>query len=183
MNPRAEERLQKRMPCMIEIQGEQQKAIVLNLSRAGFYVQTMIAAQRGQSVSVLLDSEYADPLDLRTQVVWKRRPASRMYELGGRGLGLRLSSAPPCYLDLCDELLPVVKPAPGAASAAEEPVRGQPYRVRLRLEGSSRSSCFEVDSVSEASAAAAALVRAAETMPGRTWEVLDVSLVLPVKSA
>ena len=80
------------------------------------------------------------------------------------------------YLDLCDELLPVVKPAPRAGRRAEKP-KGQRYRVRLRLMGSSRSGCFDVDSVSEASAAAAALERAAESTPGQTWEVLDVSLV------
>ena len=143
----------------------------------------MVAAERGQSVSVVIDSEQAAPVDLPTKVVWKRRSGARMYELGGRGLGLQLSSAPLPFLDLCDDLRPVVKPAPEAGSAAEDPAREQSYHVRLRLMGSSRSGRFEVDSVSEASAAAAALERATEATPGQTWEVLDVSLLSRARSA
>ena len=175
MYPRAEDRILKRMPCSIEIQGEYQKAIVLNLSRAGLFVQTMVAAKRGQSASIVLDSKHTGPLDLPTKVVWKRCPAARMYELGGRGVGLQISRVTLPYLDLCDELLPVVKPAPRAGRRAEKP-KGQRYRVRLRLAGSARTRRFEFESRSEASAAAAALERAARAMPGQSWEVIDVSL-------
>ena len=175
MNPRILERVQKRMPCLIEIEGEQQKAIILNLSRAGLFVQTVVKAKRGQSVSVVIDAGHAGRLDLWTQVAWKRRPGVRSYELGGRGLGLQLSGAPRRYLDLCDELAPQAGPVSSAGPAVKAPGSGRQYGIRLRLSGSTRTRRFECESQSEESATAVALSWAAQATPGQTWEVLDVS--------
>ena len=72
MQPR-EERIQKRIPCSIEFQGEVHQAIVLNLSRAGLFVQTRVSPRRGAKVAVALDSGKGGRLDLPTRVAWKRR--------------------------------------------------------------------------------------------------------------
>ena len=106
-------RLRKRIPCSIQLEGlagQEQKAVVLNLSRGGLFVQTTARASRGDRVAVSFElGSSGKPVSLPARVVWTRRRTARSAPVDGVGFGVQLQRAPQTYLDLCDHLLPKLK--------------------------------------------------------------------------
>ena len=188
MHAHTDPRIRRRIPCSLEVQGLRQKALVLNLSRTGLFVQTNTRVKRGTEVAVSLDvGKPPESLALPARVVWARGGASRNLGTDEGGLGLRLGSTPLGYLAMCDELLPVLKSAVGSqvgarpdrsakpAVEAAPVIPLHPYRVRLKLAGSARTRWVEVEAVTREAASREALALAAPGTPrGAVWEVLEV---------
>jgi Tfp pilus assembly protein PilZ len=149
------------MPCSLRIDGREHRALVLNLSTGGLFVRTTARARPGARIELELPVEgKRESLPLCASVVWRRLTPSTVSQLNEGGLGLRISDAPPAYLDLMAELS-------GDPSVAETQLLC--FDVRVKQSAGPRSRWLRVDGSDEAAACALALSKA-----GADWEILEV---------
>ncbi len=113
MDRRDSHRIKRRIPCDFEYEGHAYNGIVVDLSPDGLFLQTDTAIEPGSELELRLRSERFAELNVRGRVVRRRFTPAVLASMIRRGVGLRLTSAPPAYfemLGLAGEMAPA--PAP-----------------------------------------------------------------------
>jgi hypothetical protein len=166
---RAAKRHKRRMFCEIVHEGRPQRAIVIDVSRTGLFVQTGARLAPGTEVDIdlRLDSG-GEPIRLRGSVARQKAVPAQLTSIAHGGLGIRILSAPRAYYDAIGERAPW----PGAARKAEAPAppadASKPrFRVRVKQTDGPRSRVLDIAAESEERACKLAL---REVGPG--WEAL-----------
>lgn len=161
------------MACEIETDGRQQRAIVLDLSRTGLFVQTSARLAPGTTVEVRLAAEERrEPILVRATVARQKAVPSNLTSVAQGGVGLQILDAPRAYYELIGERPPLPGRAAGEATPGSTetaaPPDGRPlFRVRVKQSDGPRSRILEVFEESAERACAAALAQV-----GTGWEAL-----------
>lgn len=181
---RIAKRIRRRMPCELRAEGRQQRAIVIDLSRTGLFVQTSARLSPGAQVELWLQFEDdREPLLLRAAVARQKAVPSNLTSVAQGGIGLRIVDAPRAYFELLGEKGP---PAPGAeapaapvARASTPPAASAPapsslprFRVRVKQSDGPRSRILDIVAETAERASAAALAQV-----GAGWEALGAERV------
>lgn len=176
---RVAKRIRRRLACEIKADGRQQRAIVLDLSRTGLFVQTSARLTPGTTVELWLQFEsHPEPVMVRAAVARQKAVPSNLTSVAQGGVGLRILDAPRKYYDLIGETPPLPRnggapgPAPAPAAAAppatpEAPARTR-FRVRVKQSDGPRSRILDIFEDTAERACAAALAQL-----GAGWEALD----------
>lgn len=186
---RVAKRIRRRMPCELKAAGRQQRAIVLDCSRTGLFVQTSARLKPGSSVEVWLQAEgQREPMMLRASVARQKAVPSNLTSVAQGGIGLRILDAPRSYYELLGESPPAPRgngttvpgatapgvrraPSPSPTPRAAAPAAGAPvaprYRVRVKQSDGPRSRILDIVAESAERACAAALAQL-----GAGWEAL-----------
>jgi len=183
---RPAKRFRRRMPCEIQADGRQQRAIVIDVSRSGLFVQTSARLAPGSEIGVALQVEgSAELLRLRVRVARQKAVPSNLTSVAQGGVGLRILQAPPAYYALLDEqegvataLLPTPRDATERASSAGERANAPSvaeaatprFRVRVKQSDGPRSRVIDVHADSAEQARSRALAKL-----GQGWEVVDAT--------
>ena len=168
-------RIKKRIPCEIELAGQWQPALVLDVSFNGLFIQTRRSIDPGTQVSVRLRlPSHSETIELRAAVARARRTPARLASVATGGIGLLIRTAPNAYYEFLAGISPEhPKPAPGAPGPSPEPAPPTSrFRVRAHQTGGSRSRTLKVGADSPEEAKQLALRQL-----GEKWAVLDVELV------
>jgi hypothetical protein len=174
------------MACELKADGRQQRAIVIDLSTTGLFVQTSARLSPGAQVELWLQFEdLREPILLRAAVARQKAVPSNLTSVAQGGIGLRIVDAPRAYYDLLGEPGP---PAPGATTApamppaaarapapkaAPPPAPSLPrFRVRVKQSDGPRSRILDIVAETAERACAAALKQV-----GAGWEALGAERV------
>jgi Tfp pilus assembly protein PilZ len=104
MDPRAEPRFKKRMPCKLRRNQIMFHGLVLDVSRTGLFVQSSAAAKVGDEIEVALSRrERETTIELIAEVVWQRKAPQQLRSVVEGGLGLKICYAPEPYYTLLAE--------------------------------------------------------------------------------
>lgn len=167
---RVAKRIRRRIPCELRASGRQQRAIVLDCSRTGLFVQTSARLAPGTQVEVWLQFEgQREPMLLRATVARQKAVPSNLTSVAQGGVGLRILDAPRSYYDLLGEAPPDRNDAtaPGVTvavrTAANAPVAGVTEAGRSRSNASSAG--VEASSARSASNPSSARVAARGAHP------------------
>jgi len=172
---RAARRQKRRMFCEIVHEGRAQRAIVLDVSRTGLFVQTSARLAPGTELEILLRLEAnAEPVRLRTAVARQKAVPAQLTQIAHGGMGLRILEAPREYYHAIGEPAPwpgmgARRPAQATASTAPASTAPQKprFRVRVKQREGSRSRVLEIAAETPERACALALVAV-----GPGWEAL-----------
>lgn len=173
---RVAKRIRRRMACEIQAEGRQQRAIVLDLSRTGLFVQTSARLSPGSVLELSIPSESREPIVLRAAVARQKAVPSNLTSVAQGGVGLRILDAPRAYYELIGERPPLPgraagapAPAPGGTPAAPAPPAPERprFRVRVKQREGPRSRILDVVAETAERACAAALEQV-----GAGWEAL-----------
>lgn len=165
-----------RLACEVVSDGRSQRAIVLDLSKSGIFVQTGTRLPPGSEVEVrLLLTDTSEPILLRASVARNKQVPPQLTSVARGGVGLRILDAPAAYYDTIasleggDSLRQAS--APAAPPAAPEPARTR-FRVRVKQSDGPRSRSVEIlpESPDEARARALAQV-------GAGWEAVTADSI------
>lgn len=187
-------RIRRRMACELKAEGRQQRAIVIDLSRTGLFVQTSARLSPGTQVELWLQFEdEREPLLLRAAVARQKAVPSNLTSVAQGGIGLRIVDAPRAYYELVGETAAPVPPVAAAGPKAPPPASAQPpaapaggpeaspaaplpslprFRVRVKQSDGPRSRILDIVAETAERASAAAL---AQVGPG--WEALGAERV------
>ena len=146
-------------------EGRSQRAIVLDVSESGIFVQTGTRLPPGSAVEVhvrMLANE--EPLLLRARVARNKQVPPQLTSVARGGVGLKILDAPPAYYDQIKAMIDVDK-APRVAPAPQTP-RNR-FRVRVKQREGPRSRSLEILADSEEEARARALADV-----GSGWEAV-----------
>jgi len=171
---RIAKRVRRRMACEIRSEGRQQRAIVIDFSRTGLFVQTSVRLSPGTPVELWIQFEdQREPILLRASVARQKAVPSNLTSVAQGGVGLRILDAPRTYYELLGEAPPLPRPAPSPArapSAASAPA-AEPslprFRVRVKQSDGPRSRILEIVAETAERACASALAQL-----GTGWEAL-----------
>jgi Tfp pilus assembly protein PilZ len=155
-------------------EGRSQRAIVLDLSETGLFVQTGTRLPPGSEVEVLVRlAESVEPVRLRAQVARNKQVPPQLTSVARGGVGLRILDAPPAYYQQIDALdgsgkkrspadaAPAPTPTPAPAPAKLR------FRVRVKQNDGPRSRSLEIVAASADEARARALADV-----GSGWEAV-----------
>jgi PilZ domain len=175
---RAAKRYRRRTACELRAEGRQQRAIVLDLSRTGLFVQTSARLAPGTSVELLVHFEgHREPMLLRARVARQKAVPSNLTSVAQGGIGLRLIDPPRAFYDLIDDqsdstapagLAPEPGPAPKPADAPTLPR----FRVRVKQSEGNRSRILDIMAETAERACATALAQV-----GAGWEALGAEQI------
>ena len=178
---RAAKRFRRRMACELIADGRPQRAIVLDVSSTGMFVQTSTRLLPGTPVELQLRFEPNDePMAIRARVVRHRSVPANLTSVAQGGIGLRILEAPPSFYEGLrtrddDAANPRTTTGPGALQplAPPAPAPSTPrFRVRVKQTDGPRSRMLDV---------AAETADAARTMAlaqlGSGWEALGAEPV------
>jgi Tfp pilus assembly protein PilZ len=164
-----------RLPCELVFDGVAQRAIVLDLSTSGVFVQTGARLRPGTDVEIRLQlATAAEPLLLRARVARAKQVPSQLTTVAHGGIGLRLREAPKAYFEAIEALesgkslrghVPE-SAVPGEAKKPAAPARPR-FRVRVQQSDGPRSRTIELAADNEAQARAFALREC-----GSGWEAV-----------
>lgn len=170
---RRSKRFRRRMACEIDIEGRPQRAIVLDVSRTGLFVQITARLLPGTMVELRLRvAETSEPIALRARVARHKSVPANLTSVAQGGVGLRIVDAPAAFY----EVLGVSGDTPTAGSPAafttappDAPaVPPSPrFRVRVKQTDGPRSRILDIAAATAESARTAALAEV-----GRGWEAL-----------
>lgn len=164
MQTAIEPRVRRRVPCTINVAGGQHRALVLNLSRSGLFVQTSLPADPGTPIAIDLSGPRGDEsIAVSGTVVWRRRISPRMSSTNQSGMGVRLDAPPMAWSELVGDAPVVTATAPSAAHIE--------YSVRLAQTGSPRTRRLVVRGGCEQEARDKAISEV-----GADWEILELSI-------
>lgn len=105
MRPAAEPRFKKRIPCRLEQSRSTSSGMVLDVSRRGLFVQTVVSARPGDAVEVVLSgSEQRPDIVLNARVVWQRKVPVQLRSAMQSGVGLQIRYATEAYYALLAEV-------------------------------------------------------------------------------
>lgn len=144
-----------RLPCEIVFDGVAQRAIVLDLSASGIFVQTGARLRPGSDVEIRLqlDTE-SEPLLLRASVARAKQVPSQLTTVAHGGVGLRLLNAPNAYFEAIAALESgkslrghVVASGAPVENKRSDPAPAPPrprFRVRVQQSDGPRSRTIEL---------------------------------------
>ena len=169
---RAARRQKRRMFCEIVHEGRAQRAIVLDVSRSGLFVQTSARLAPGTELEIDLRLEAnAEPIRLRAAVARQKAVPVQLTQVAHGGMGLRILEAPREYYHAIGEPAPWPAAARGAAekkAAAPAAPEAKPrFRVRVKQREGPRSRILDIAAETPERACALALVAV-----GPGWEAL-----------
>ena len=168
-------RVKKRIPCEIQVNGQWQPALVLDVSWNGLFVQTRRSIDPGAEIEVRLRLPgRSETIELLTEVARARRVPARLASVAQAGLGLRIRTAPNAYYEFVAEFSPdQAAPAPPKPERSPEPAPPKPkFKVHAQQTGSPRSRTLTVGADSPEQAKADALRQL-----GERWTVRDVERI------
>jgi hypothetical protein len=169
------QRVKKRIPCEIQVSGQWQPALVLDVSWNGLFIQTRSPAHPGAQVPVRLRLPgRSETVELATEVARARRVPFRLASITQGGLGLHVRSAPNAYYEFVAEFSEdQTAPAASAPEAPPEPAPPEAqFKVRAQQTGGPRSRTLKVDATSPEQAEKVALRQL-----GEGWTVLGVEQI------
>jgi Tfp pilus assembly protein PilZ len=176
---RVARRFRRRTACELRADGREQRAIVLDVSRTGLFVQTSARLSPGSQVEVLVQFEgQPEPMLLRARVARQKAVPSNLTSVAQGGIGLRLVEAPPSFYRMIGEQdggpttppRPAQAPPPKAAQAAAAALPR--FRVRVKQTDGPRSRILDIMAETAERARAAALAEV-----GAGWEALGAEQV------
>jgi hypothetical protein len=164
------------MPCEIRADGRQQRAIVLDFSRSGLFVQTSARLAPGTTVELEIQLDSTSPaVRVRARVARQKAVPSNLTSVAQGGVGLRILEAPPAYyaaLDqhASDEDDAAATPPPREAPAPP-PRRAAPrFKVRVKQTDGPRSRILDIEADDADGARARALAEV-----GKGWEIVEAT--------
>ena len=166
-----------RLPCeVVSSDGRSQRAIVVDLSETGVFVQTGTRLLPGSEVNVrLLLTDATEPIQLRARVARNKQVPPQLTSVARGGVGLKILDAPAAYYETIASLEgadSLRQPsAPAAPPAAPEPARTR-FRVRVKQSDGPRSRSVEILAESPDEARARALAEVGAGWEAVTTEVL-----------
>jgi Tfp pilus assembly protein PilZ len=186
---RIAKRIRRRMACELRAEGRQQRAIVLDFSRTGLFVQTSARLAPGTPVELWIQFEdQREPILVRATVARQKAVPPNLTSVAQGGVGLRILDAPRAYYDLLGEdgtdpgetRPPVPRAGPPAAArgaatraAAQAAAPALPrFRVRIKQSDGPRSRVLDIVAETAERACAAALQQV-----GAGWEALGAERV------
>jgi hypothetical protein len=183
---RVAKRIRRRMACELKAEGRQQRAIVIDFSRTGLFVQTSARLAPGAQVELWLQFEdQREPILLRAAVARQKAVPSNLTSVAQGGVGLRILDAPRAYYELVGETGPPTTPPLRSASSPRSPAAAAPrpaaavpppslprFRVRVKQSDGPRSRILDIVAETAERACAAALAQV-----GAGWEALGAERV------
>lgn len=176
---RTAKRFRRRMACELIADGRPQRAIVLDVSSTGMFVQTSTRLVPGTRVELQLRFETNDePIAIRARVVRHRSVPANLTSVAQGGIGLRIVEAPPSFYESLrgrdDDATNARNPAgPAALQPAPAPAPSGPrFRVRVKQSDGPRSRMLDVAAETADAARAMALAQL-----GSGWEALGAEPV------
>ena len=168
-------RVKKRIPCEIQVRGQWQPALVLDVSSNGLFVQTRRSIAPGAEVEIRLRLPgRSEPIEILAAVARALRVPPRLASVAQSGLGLKIRSAPNAYYEFVAEFAgDRAAPAPPKPERSPEPAPPKPkFKVHAQQTGSPRSRTLTVGADSLEQAKAVALRQL-----GEGWTVRDVERI------
>ncbi len=111
-----------RLACEVVSEGRSQRAIVIDLSTTGIFVQTGTRVPPGSEVEVrLLLPDATEPILLRAKVARNKQVPPQLTSVARGGVGLRILEAPTAYYETIGSLEGGDSPRQPNAVAAPEP--------------------------------------------------------------
>ena len=170
-DPRVAKRHKWRLACEVVSDGRSQRAIVIDISRTGVFVQTGTRLPPGAEVAVrLLLTDATEPILIRAKVARNKQVPPQLTSVARGGVGLRILDAPQAYYETIASLeggdsrrQPSVTVA---TPAAPEPARTR-FRVRVKQSDGQRSRSVEILAESPDEARTRALAEV-----GAGWEAI-----------
>lgn len=177
---RSAKRHKWRLPCEVVAEGRSQRAIVLDLSESGLFVQTGTRLPPGAEVEVrvrLADS--AEIVTLRAQVARNKQVPPQLTSVARGGVGLKILDAPLAYYDQVNALdssggkqsVPAAEAGAPAATAPPAAIRTR-FRVRVKQSDGPRSRTIEIFADTADEARSRALSEA-----GKGWEAVTAEAI------
>jgi Tfp pilus assembly protein PilZ len=161
-----------RLACEIVSDGRSQRAIVLDMSQTGVFVQTGTRLPPGADVEVrVLLTDAAEPISLRAKVARNKQVPPQLTSVARGGVGLKIIDAPAAYYATITALEGTDTAGQPNVSAAPQPARTR-YRVRVKQADGPRSRSVEIlaDSPDDARTLALAQV-------GKGWEAVTADVL------
>ena len=173
---RSAKRHKWRLACEIVSDGRSQRAIVIDISESGVFVQTGTRLPPGSEVEVrLLLTDATEPILLRAMVARNKQVPPQLTSVARGGVGLRILDAPAVYYETIASLdggdSRRQPSAPAAPPAAPEPARTR-FRVRVKQSDGPRSRSLEILAESADEALARALAQV-----GAGWEAVTADSI------
>jgi PilZ domain len=161
-----------RLACEVVSEGRSQRAIVIDLSQTGIFVQTGTRVPPGSEVEVrLLLPDATEPILLRARVARNKQVPPQLTSVARGGVGLRILDAPAAYYETIGSLEGGDSLRQANAVAAPEPDKTR-FRVRLKQSDGPRSRSVEILAESPDAARARALAQA-----GAGWEAVTADAI------
>jgi len=161
-----------RLACEVVSDGRSQRAIVLDMSETGVFVQTGTRLPPGAEVDVrVLLTDGAEPILLRARVARNKQVPPQLTSVARGGVGLKILDAPAAYYETIASLEGSDAKRQPNASAVPQPARTR-FRVRVKQADGPRSRSVEIlaDSPDDARALALAQV-------GAGWEAVGADVL------
>ena len=120
MERRGEERIRRRIDCLVLVGDEVHAGSVLEMSARGLLVRSDATPPCGAKARIrLLDANGGTFAELEGSVAHKREVPHRLADLASGTLGLTLSYAPEAYLHLCEHPRGGSSPPTSASAPAD----------------------------------------------------------------
>ncbi len=174
---RAARRFRRRMACELIADGRPQRAIALDVSSTGMFVQTSTRLLPGTPVELQLRFEpNAEPMVIRARVVRHRSVPANLTSIAQGGIGVRILEAPPAFYESLrgqDDGATNARNTTGPAAVQPAPApRGPRFRVRMKQTDGPRSRMLDVAAETADAACTMALAQL-----GSGWEALGAEPV------
>jgi hypothetical protein len=175
---RATKRVRRRMACEVIADGCRQSGIVIDLSRAGLFVQTSTRLFPGTVVELRIRFPTSDePVGLRARVVRHKAVPANLTSVARGGIGLRILEAPHAYYEAlgADEAREAPRVPAGAEHANQRPADTPGparFRVRMKQIEGPRSRLLDVAAATADAARVTALAQL-----GSGWEALEAEAI------
>lgn len=179
---RAAKRFRRRTACELRADGRQQRAIVLDVSRTGLFIQTSARLSPGTEVEVVVQFEgQREAMLLRARVARQKAVPSNLTSVAQGGVGLRILDAPRSFYQMIGEqdggsTAPPLRAAPPAKVPEAPAPAAKPalprFRVRVKQTDGPRSRILDIVAETAERARAAALAQV-----GTGWEALGAEPV------
>ncbi len=169
---RAAKRHRWRLACEVVCEGRSQRAIVLDMSETGIFVQTGTRLPPGAEVEVrVLLTDGAEPMSLRAKVARNKKVPSQLTSVARGGVGLKILDAPAAYYQTIASLAGTDTPPQPSATIAPQSA-GTRFRVRVKQTDGPRSRNVEIAANSRDEALTLALAQV-----GAGWEAVTADAI------
>jgi hypothetical protein len=161
-----------RLPCEVVSDGRSQRAIVLDMSETGVFVQTGTRLPPGVEVEVrMLLTDGAEPILLRATVARNKQVPPQLTSVARGGVGLKILDAPAAYYETIAALEGSDAKRQPDDCAVTRPARTR-FRVRVKRADGPRSRSVEILAESPDDARALALAQV-----GKGWEAVTADVL------
>ena len=169
---RSAKRHRWRIACEIVSEGRSQRAIMLDLSESGVFVQTGTRLPPGAEVELrVLLTDGGESIVLRAKVARNKQVPPQLTSVARGGVGLKILDAPAAFYERLAALEGADAPPQPRVAATPQPARTR-YRVRVKQNDGPRSRSVEILADSRDDALALAL-----SQVGAGWEAVSADLL------